>query len=378
MKKELTQINTGFTGKSCYTHARCAILESGFGVMTTQPIRLNGIDVFYGTYLSHTTDNGKSWSALKPSATLTRQKIGENLEMAICDTTPIYHEKSGKILLIGHSATYLNDEIAPHQRRYTLYSVYDEATGDFAPFKKLDTPLDKSEFYQCGSGSAQCLILPDGDILVPVYHLNEKDAIDPWGACYSAAVIRCRFDGENLSFVEMGNSLSLPTPRGLYEPSLIKFRGEYFLTMRNDLSGYTAKSADGLHFDEPHELVWDSGENVGNYNTQQHWLTLGDKLYLVYTRRAADNDNVPRHRAPLFISEFDTERFCLIKNTESITVPNRGARLGNFGCQSRPGAADAFIYVAEWMQTTEPDPYDYKKCMKYGSDNSIFVVRLYE
>lgn len=30
----------------------------------------------------------------------------------------------------------------------------------------------------------------------------------------------------------------------------------------------------------------------------------------------------------------------------------------------------------EWMQTTEPNQYDHKKCMSYGSDNSIFVVRV--
>ena len=57
-------------------------------------------------------------------------------------------------------------------------------------------------------------------------------------------------------------------------------------------------------------------------------------------------------------------------------VPNRGARLGNFGVQSRESFGDAFVFASEWMQTTEPDPYDFKKCMKYGSDNSIFITHI--
>lgn len=67
---------------------------------------------------------------------------------------------------------------------------------------------------------------------------------------------------------------------------------------------------------------------------------------------------------------------CLIRKTERELVPNRGARLGNFGAQSREDMGDAFVIVSEWMQTTEPDPYDYKKCMSYGSDNSIFVTHI--
>lgn len=368
------KISTDFHGETCFTHARGVILDSGFGIMTMQPLRLDGCDIFYGIYISLTNDGGKSWSKPRPSASLTRRDMGGGLEMAMCDATPIYHEPTGKILLIGQSATYLNDEHAPHASRQTLYSVYDEGAADFSPFKILDIPKADTLYYSAGSGSSQYVIEAGGSILIPIYHMDLETSKTPWECCYKSSVMRCAFDGERLSFLEIGSSVSIPTPRGLYEPSLVKCGKACFLALRGDESGYVAKSDDGLSFDTPHELVWENGENVGNYCTQQHWITLSDKLYMVYTRRGADNDHVFRHRAPLFIAEFDPLRMCLIKSTEQIAVPNRGARLGNFGCQSRK--EDAFIFAAEWMQTTEPNQYDYKKCMSYGSDNSIFVVRI--
>ena len=53
-------------------------------------------------------------------------------------------------------------------------------------------------------------------------------------------------------------------------------------------------------------------------------------MFLVYTRKGANNDHVFRHRAPLFIAQVDPGEAALIRSTERILVPERGARLGNF------------------------------------------------
>src|SRR5690606_4962027 len=119
--------------------------------------------------------------------------------------------------------------------------------------------------------------------------------------------------------------------RGLAEPSLTRFGDRYFLTIRSDEAGYVASSTDGLHFDPVKKWTFDDGSDLGNYNTQQHWVTHSDSLYLVYTRRGANNDHVFRHRAPLFMAKVDPERLCLIRSTERVLVPEKGARLGNFG-----------------------------------------------
>ena len=370
MKIKRNKIKTNYNGKTCFTHARGVILENGFGLITTQPLRLSGCDVFYGMYISTTVDGGKTWSTLKPSATLVRKKVGNGVEIAMCDATPTYHKQSGKIILIGHYASYLNDQLLPSPRpRHTTYAVYDELSGDFLPFKLLEMPTDKEEtYYDCGNGCGQSTELDDGSLLIPVYSNDCKTTIDSYKNCLSAFVLRCSFDGEKLELLEIGNKLTIDVPRGLYEPSIVYYNFEYFLALRNDRSGYVAKSHDGLNYGEPRELVFDNGENAGNYCTQQHWIVGGNKLYLVYTRKGADNDYVFRHRAPLFIAEFDSEKMCLIRSTEKIVIPNRGARLGNFGCQSFSNGKNAFVYASEWMQPIG--------CEKYGSDNSIFVCNI--
>ena len=192
---------------------------------------------------------------------------------------------------------------------------------------------------------------------------------------YCTTVMRCSFDGVNLRYIEHGSELSIDQPRGLYEPSLCMVKDRYFLTMRNDETGYVCSSDDGLNFCEPMAWTFDDGSDLGNYNTQQHWLVHEDRLFLIYTRRGANNDNVFRHRAPLFMAEVDRNKLCVIRNSELELVPNRGARLGNFGI-TRLSPNEYLIVVSEWMQTKNPDPYDYSVCQKYGSDNSIFMVKV--
>ncbi len=377
MKIELTRIPTDFKGERCFTHARCAIRPDGYGIMTTQPLRLSGSDIFYGMYISETRDGGKSWSSLRPSKTLLRRNIGEGREIAFCDATPIYHKASGRFLAVGHYAMYVNDEAAPNPHpRHTLYAVYDEKAGDFLPFEMLEMPGgEDGTYYNCGNGSGQCLELDNGELLLPVYHMDKKEASDPWHSCYHASVARCVFDGARITVKEVGNAVSVSVPRGLCEPSVERCGDAYFLALRNDEDGYVSRSDDGLHYEAPVELVFDDGENAGNYCTQQHWIVNGEALYMVYTRRGADNDHVFRHRAPLFIARFDTERMCLVRATEEVAVPERGARLGNFGCQSL-GGGKGIVCASEWMQTTPPDCSNWRRCMEYGSDNSIFISHI--
>ncbi len=377
MKIELTRIPTDFKGERCFTHARCAVKEDGYGIMTTQPLRLSGSDIFYGMYISETHDGGKSWSPLRPSKTVVRRDLGEGRTIAFCDATPFFHKASGKFLIVGHYAMYVNDEAAPSPHpRHTLYAVYDEEVGDFSPFGMVEMPGgEDGSYYNCGNGSGQLLELSSGELLIPIYHMDKKAASDPWHCCYDASVMLCAFDGDRITVKEVGNALSVSVPRGLCEPSVEKCGGKYFLALRNDESGFVSRSDDGLHYEAPVPLVFDDGANAGNYCTQQHWIVNGEALYMVYTRRGANNDHVFRHRAPLLIARFDTERMCLVRETEEIAVPERGARLGNFGCQSL-GGGKGIVCASEWMQTTAPDYFNWRRCMEYGSDNSIFVSHI--
>ena len=359
---ERTVVRKGFDGKSCWVHARAGVIPSvpPLAVMTTQKLLLSGSDVFYALNGFRSEDNAKTWAGPTRHESFARKKQSDDVEYTVCDFVPKWHAKSGKLLGTGQTVWYKNNRVMSVRPRATAYAVYDPKEHAWSPWERLRLP-DVPRFKNAGSGSVQRFDLPDGDILLPIYFK------EPTKRQYSTTVCRCEFDGEKLTYTEHGSELTVPVKRGLYEPSITRFGGRYFLTMRNDDHGYVSTSRDGLTFAEPRRWTFDDGNDLGNYNTQQHWVTHADGLYLVYTRRGADNDHVFRHRAPLFIGRVDPEKLCVIRETERVLVPERGARLGNFGV-TEVSPTETWVTVTEWMQPEGAE--------KHGSDNSIYVVRL--
>ena len=382
VETELQVISHGYDRKTCWVHPRAGAIPVKGGppiiVLTMYKLRLSGMDVFYAINDMRTDDGGKTWTGpIEHADTLGRREVGSGVEEGICDFWPAWHADTGCLLGTGHTVRYVGDNIPKRpEPRSTAYSVYDPATRTWTPWRKLETP-HPDKFVMEGAGSGQRLDLPGGDILLPTYFaLPETFAAAPDGmplSQYVVTVMRCRFDGEALHYVEHGDEMTVPFARGFTEPSLVEHQGRYFLTIRNDDRGYVTSGPDGLHFDEPRPWTFDDGADLGNYNTQQHWLTGAGALYLVYTRRGAKNDHVFRHRAPLLMAQVDPRGLCVIRDTEITLVPERGARLGNFGV-TKISENESWVTVAEWMQTTEPDPYDFAVCERYGSDNSVFVA----
>jgi hypothetical protein len=96
-------------------------------------------------------------------------------------------------------------------------------------------------------------------------------------------------------------------------------------------------------------------------------VTRGDKLFLVYTRRGADNDHIMRHRAPLFMARVDRESLHVMRNTERVVIPERGATLGNFGvCQLGPG--ESWVTVSEGVWNDE--------ARKRGATGATYIARI--
>lgn len=361
----LERVRSGFDGKTCWVHARAGAIpgEPPTVVLTMQKLLLSGSDVFFAIHDLRTGDRGATWTGPTGHETLGRRQRGE-IAVGICDFTPKWHAASGTLLGIGHTVHYRDDRrpIA-YRHRQTAYSVYDPEARSWSAWRTLEMPDDKKKFFNAGAGSVQRVDLPDGHILLPIYYKDD----DPRERCYSTTVLRCRFDGRSLVYAEHGTELELDVPRGLCEPSLARFGGRYFLTLRNDRRGYVARGSDGLHFDEPVPWRFDDGRELGSYNTQQHWVVGPRALYLVYTRRGAGNDHVFRHRAPLFMARVDPDRLCVLRDSERALVPERGARLGNFGvCEVDEG--ETWVTAAEWMQP--------RGCHKHGSDNTVWVARI--
>lgn len=324
----LQEVNENY----CWFHPRTAAVP-GAGlngmpavVMTIQQ-ELAASDFYSGLYYMRTDDLGASWRGPVEIPELAWRHDSCGVVIAVADVTPGWHQPSRKVLALGAQVRYnpsgeqLEDVPRAHQ---TAYATYDPAEDKWSGWRLLEMPA-VDDFNFARNACSQWLVDPDGTLLVPFYHGPSAKL------ARSATVFRCQFDGVTLRPVEAGNRLHLAVERGFSEPSLVAYDGRYFLTLRNDIKGYVAASQDGLHFPKPQPWIFDDGSEPGSYNTQQHWLAHSDGLFLCYTRRGANNDHIPRNRAPLFIAQVDPRRLCVIRDTEQILIPERGLMLGNFG-----------------------------------------------
>lgn len=359
---ELTSPTKLFDGKYSWAHPRAGTIPGNppIVVMTLQKIQLSGSDLFEGLQEMRTDDLGKTWSGPTPLPGFERRPYRETQEITVCDFTPRWHAASGVLLGTGQTVIYEKNKVLGVRPRATAYSAYDAATRTWSPWQTLKLP-DHPKFANAGAGSVQRLDLPNGDILLPIY-------FKPLTAGkYSTTVLRCRFDGKTLSYVEHGSELTVEAPRGLGEPSITRFGGKFYLTMRNDVKGYVAVSDDGLKYGEVTPWLWDDGKELGSYNTQTHWVAHSEGLFLAYTRRGANNDHVMRHRAPLFMAQVDPSTLRVVRSTEKELMPNRGARLGNFAV-TEVSPLETWVTDAEWMQP--------KGVEKHGSDGSVWVSKI--
>ena len=359
----LDVVSEGYDGKTCWFHPRAGAIpgKTPVVVMTLQKWDLQASDLFLPLQEMRSEDLGGHWSAATDhSATLGRRAEPNGVEVGVCDFTPKWHARSGVLLGTGHTVRYRANRLIAVRPRETAYSVYDPTARTWANWSTLKMP-DEPRFQNSGAGSTQRVDLPDGDILLPIYF---KELAAPR---YASAVARCGFDGKQLVFKQLGTPLSVPTGRGLYEPSLALYKGRYYLTMRNDTAAYVSVSRDGLQFDEPRMWKWDDTNDLGSYNTQQHWVTHADGLFLAYTRRGADNDNVVRHRAPLFIGEIDTDELTVIRISERVLVPSKGAQLGNFAVTD-VNERETWVTTSEGMSPRGSE--------KFGANGRVYAARI--
>jgi len=337
-------------------------------VMTLQK-HLSADDHYSGLKVMRTDDMGESWTGPIAPPELDWQKGSEKTMLSVCDVTPGWHAPTQKLLAIGAQIWYDSaGKSIESMRTLTAYAVHDPKKGTWSKWQGLPIP-PLEEYNSVRSACAQWLVEPDGTLLLPFYIYKKKPNNAPRGPS-SIIVARCTFDGDRIKYSEHGNIISLNVKRGLAEPSLIKFGSKYFLTIRNDLKGYVSKSDDGLNFQPIKEWKFDDGTELGSYNTQQHWLSHSDGLFLIYTRRGAKNDHVQRHRAPLFIAQIDPVELCVIRKTERILIPEHGVPMGNFGAAAIT-ENESWVTVSEFMW-----PAWNEEARKSGAAGKTFLARV--
>ncbi|WP_236969292.1 sialidase family protein [Membranihabitans marinus] len=330
---ELKTVQKGYNAEdSMWTQAYVGMIAGNPATLKVTMSKLGqGVDNYGNLYASTSEDLGSTWDS--PKLIAQRSFTGEGgIEQALSDVFPSWHAKSEKLLATGKLFLYdSSNEEDPEIGRRAGYLVYNPENDRWGDVKILELP----EFDHSGApiinptlGCIQRYDMANGDILLPMNYVRDElegkeDNI--------TTVLYCSFDGENLTYIKHGDEITIPSGRGLYEGSIAHYNDEYFLTLRANGSAYVTKSKDGLEFQPIKEWTFNDGTVLGSYNTQQHWVTHSEGLFLVYTRRGANNDNVMRHRAPLFIGQVDPENLSVHKETEKELMPNRGARLGNFG-----------------------------------------------
>jgi hypothetical protein len=352
-----------------WMHARAGIIPAGAfdpptraaqGVIVLQKSERKGNHLYHGLSAFWTEDLGKTWSSPERLPEGERHTTADGLLDTPCDMTPRFHTQSGKLLVTG--ATFLIDKTKnrdlPGGASNTAYLVYDPKTRKWDPWKSLEMP-DKQKFHFARAGCTQRVDLPSGEILLPIYFVG-REANQAY-----ATVLRCKFDGTTLTYLEHGDELTINDKpgyrgRGFHEPSLTKFGDKYYLTLRATERAYVAVSDDGLHFSEPKVWSFDDGTELASINTQQHWITHSEGLFLGYTKLSADNREIMRGRAPLYIAQVDPDRLVLNRDTEQILLPNLGDAFGNFGvchvddretwivdCLVRAAAGKPSVYLAK-------------------------------
>ncbi|MBC8115135.1 MAG: hypothetical protein H7062_12195, partial [Candidatus Saccharimonas sp.] len=225
----------------------------------------------------------------------------------------------------------------------------------------LAMPETDGKFFLVSPGCVQWLEQADGTLLIPAYFKG------PTGNDYTTTVLHCSFDGRQLKYLGHGDELTLTGGRGLYEPSLTRYRDQYYLTLRHDTAAYVTTSRDGLHFQPPKKWTFDDDQDLGSYNTQAHWLAHSDGLFLTYTRRGANNDHIARHRAPIFVAQVDPDKLQVLRRTEQPLLPERGVMLGNFGAAAiTPG--ESWVTDSEYLISAQPHPK--------GADGTTWLGRV--
>ncbi len=333
-------------GGNYFLQSRTAVIpgQPARVILTTQETNPRVTHGYMDVFALETRDLGRTWSAPQRIESLRRRRQPAGHEFVIGDAYPQWHAATGRVLATGKTFGFVAGKEDRGFERVS-YAVFDPNAGLWSDLRLVALPERDHAghpFLEPNAGCHQRVDLPGGDILLPIRYRREAAH-----RFYTTVVARCRFDGETLTYVEHGSEFTLRRERGLYEPSVTTLGGRFFLTMRADHSAFVARSRDGLNYEPFVEWTFDDGQVLGSYNTQQHWVTHHDALYLVYTRRGANNDHVMRHRAPLFIARVDPERLCVLRETERVLFPEENADIGSGFGVTEVGPGETWVVTSE-------------------------------
>ncbi len=326
-------------------------------------------------------DQAKSWSQLEVIPALATTDLGGGFSEGVADARPFYHEQTDTTIIIGCTSLYgahgnvdngLSESIE-NFRTVPVYSIRD-SKGNFSCRKELSHPFFE-DYKDWRVAATQISILPNGELIIPVYYLS-----DPIKPLASVITLKARYDGSDIVVEQVSKPFHSNVGRGIMEPSVINFDGLFYLTIRaEDGSGYVTTSTDGLNWQELSAWKFDDGQKLSTSTTQQHWVELDSKLYLVYTREDESNFDVMRWRAPLFIAEVDPKNKCIIKSSEQVALPlvrkhNIAYIMGNFHVSNTSKNSCIISDAPIWLEITKGAVAQDDRITDYESYVSLALV----
>ncbi len=334
-----------------------AVCRDGSGLLMTLQTFEGCGDTYGPVMVSTSGDAGVSWSAPTGIPALKTVDQGNGIREGVADVRPFFHPKTGSVLAIGCTTFYgkgghITEDHDFDQDRYRKHPVYaiKGADGIWSERKVLTHGFfEDSPDWRVAC--PQLVVLPDGDVIVPVYFRAHSSRTD-----YSVCTIRCTYDGRCLKVEDVGTVLNSNRGRGLLEPSIAMLADTFYLTVRaEDDCGYLATSTDGLNWGSIEPWRWDDGTVLTTSTTQQHWLAIADRLFLVYTRKDETNGDVMRWRSPLFMAELDPIHNCLVRATEQTVLPlirreGNPNLLGNFHVSSLTSDTSMVSDASLWIK----------------------------
>lgn len=345
-----------------------AVLPDGRWLATLQELR--GNDYTGSPCFSFSKDQGSTWT---PPAEIddfrTEPLDGTDYRCAVMDIRPFVSPNDGTAFVFGCTAYFSpkGNELWKKGERppvlpveVGLYCTWRPETG-WSSRKVLPLP----DF--CGNyrtAATQLAFVPDSDeVLIPIYlERGKTDFAGFESDRYAVVIARYRQNGEELEYLSRSDFIEHPTGRGLIEPSVVALpEGGFALTMRaEDGRGYVSFSRDGSAWADKKPWRWEDGTYLEMSSTQQHWMRIGAKVYLVYTRNDGENSSIMRFRAPLYMAEAIPAKGILLRETEKVVFPRQlidgvEALYGNFHCAQLTGETALVTDSAlRWQDGAKP------------------------
>jgi len=309
-------------------------------------LTVHGNDFYGDPMFAISGDEGRTWTRPAPIPAFASEEFSEiGIRVAVCDTRPFTSPVDGTVFVFGCTVHYSPKGNVCWQKDFdksrvpkelAVYATWRPESG-WSERKTLVLPGWEDDYR---TAATQLAFMPDGNVMIPIYLTVSHGIYCGFPSqFYGATAPVYRQNGDRLESVKTARIFTNPVGRGCMEPSAVRLAdGSYALTIRTeDGNMYVATSHDGYEWGDARPWRFDDGTPLETSSTQQHWVRIGAKDFLVFTMKFNGNNSLFRYRAPLLIAEAMPQEATLLRGTLDTVFPRRTqngveAFYGNFHC----------------------------------------------